>query len=108
MFDDELSQPQPSNQFFSVDETGKPVFRGQEDPNNPPSIPAPANSRWCGVCKKHGPNTDTCPSCGSYYDDSKMKCQVCGGWFDYLLGVNNEHEIQCCESCWQQGKGVRK
>lgn len=54
---------------------GKPVFIGQEDPNNPPVTPVKG---------------------------TQMQCPVCSGMFDYLLGEDTSDGGKLgCEVCWK-------
>lgn len=57
-----------------VEQDGKKVFVGKEDPNNPPVRPM---------------------------EGSKMECPVCHKMVDYLVGENIHGGIQGCEMCWK-------
>ena len=82
--------------------TGKAVFMGREDPNNRPIAHRPPNSRYCTVCKDYYDNSHAeCPKDQSKFDDTKMECQVCHHWFDYLVGENVGNGKQGCEGCWK-------
>lgn len=58
-----------------IEENGKKVFVGQEDPRNPPVRPQ---------------------------EGSKMECPVCHGMFDYLVGEDDNNGGRMgCEGCWK-------
>ena len=83
-------------------ENGKPKFVGVDDPNNPPVILSAPGIRMCTHCRRENTNeVDQCVHCGHMIDDSKMQCQVCKRWFDYLVGENDNGGTQGCEGCWK-------
>lgn len=57
-----------------VEQDGKKIFVGKEDPNNPPVRPM---------------------------EGSKMECPVCHKQFDYLVGEDRNGGRMGCESCWR-------
>lgn len=57
-----------------IEQNGKKIFVGQEDPNNPPVRPM---------------------------EGSKMECKVCHKMVDYLVGEDGNGGVQGCESCWK-------
>lgn len=67
--------------FIRFDQNNNPIFIGRDDPANPPVN----QSKECS----HG--TDTC---------SHMQCPVCGGYFDYLVGDDENGGRRGCEKCY--------
>ena len=88
-----------------VEENGKKVFVGVEDPNNPPIFVKNPQVRYCKHCGKESGNDRTeCEHCGRVLDDGKMQCPVCKRFFDYLVGEDINGGKMGCESCWKPPK----
>jgi hypothetical protein len=85
-----------------IDENGKKVFVGQEDPSNPPVFVKNPNARYCPKCHKESDNTKVyCDYCQTPFDDGKMQCPLCLKFFDYLVGEDINGGKRGCESCWK-------
>lgn len=84
-----------------VEENGKKVFIGQEDPKNPPIKIRNPLSRYCQRGHENTNDVMYCTICDVFIEDSKMQCQVCKKFFDYLLGDDSNGGIRGCESCWK-------
>lgn len=85
-----------------IDDKGKKVFTGREDPTNPPVFVRHQNKRLCDRCMKESDNDKAvCDYCGRQFDDNKMECPSCHKFFDYLVGEDYNGGKRGCELCWK-------
>ena len=84
-----------------VEENGKKVFIGQEDPSNPPVFVKNPLSRYCSRGHENSNDTMYCKICDTQIEDGKMQCPICQKFFDYLLGEDIHGGKRGCESCWK-------
>lgn len=90
-----------------VEENGKKVFIGQEDPTNPPVFVKNPMKRYCSKSHENDNDKTTCGECNEYLNDGKMQCPICNRFFDFLVGEDINGGRRGCEADWLPAKNER-